>query len=395
MSSLSNLTVLSSEQATTLPYLTYRLAQDGVQVIRMENPRFGDPNRLVGDPLAGEERMNRYYLCINAGKKAISLNMAHPRGQEILDELLLKLNVDIFATNQMPNTYEKLGISPERLRKVKRDLIWVGLTGFGPNHPEAAYDPILQARGGLMELTGEPDGFPQVVGIPLPDMGTSEHAYGQIMKALYLREKTGEGSTIHLSMLESTTSWLTVAITLTASFGQKIERRGNTHTFFAPLTVLPTKDGFVYIAVGNDRQFKSLVSMPEFKHMDKPEYETNGGRIQDVKALNEGLVEGSRALTSEGLMASLRDLKVPCAKIQTIPEVVKDPLVQPNLLKSYDAKTGTMLTLAPPPCRTPFLEQSDYTLSFPPRFKEHNREVYGRLGLERGQLQALEADGVI
>ncbi|MBM3300611.1 MAG: CoA transferase, partial [Deltaproteobacteria bacterium] len=294
MELFSNLTLLSSEQATTLPYLTYRLAQDGINVIRLENPKIGDPNRMVGSPLPGEEKMNWYYLCINAGKKAISLNMSHPRGQELLANLIKKLNVDVFATNQMPNTYEKLGISPERLRAIKPDLIWIGLTGFGPNHPEAAYDPILQARGGLMELTGEPDQPPQVVGIPLPDMGTSEHAYGQLMKALYVREKTGQGSTIHMSMLSSTASWLTVPITLTASFGQKITRRGNTHQFFAPLTILPTKDGYLYIAVGNDRQWSAIVNLPEFQSLNKPEYATNAGRIADVKALNQGLADIAR-----------------------------------------------------------------------------------------------------
>lgn len=395
MDLFSSVTILSSEQATTLPYLTYRLAQDGVEVIRLENPQVGDPNRLVGEPLPGEERMNWYYLCINAGKKAISLNIGHPKGQEILAELIVKLNVDIFATNQMPTTYDKLGISPERLRTIKPDLIWVGLTGFGPDHAEAAYDPILQARGGLMELTGEPDQDPQVIGVPLPDMGTSEHAYGQIMKALYVREKTGQGSTIHVSMLASTTSWLTVPITLTASFGRTITRRGNTHQFFAPITVLPTADGYVYLAVGNDRQWKALASLPEFKSVDRPEYETNRGRIKDLKRLNERLAEASRSLDSEHLLAKMREIRVPCTKIQTIPEVINDPLVRPTLLKSLDERTGTKLTLAPPPVSTPFLQACENRLSFPPRFKEHNAEIYGRIGLEQTNLIELEKEGII
>lgn len=395
MDILSNLTILSSEQATTLPYLTYRLVQDGVQVIRLENPHAGDPNRLVGEPLPGEERMNWYYLCINAGKKAISLNIGHPRGQELLAELIVKLDVDVFATNQMPTTYEKLGISPERLRGIKPNLIWIGITGFGINHPEAAYDPILQARGGLMELTGEPDQDPQVVGVPLPDMGASEHAYGQLMKALYVREKTGEGSTIHISMLASTTSWLTVPVTLTASFNRKITRRGNTHQFFAPLTILPTSDGFVYLAVGNDRQFKAMANLPGFESLDKPEYATNQGRIKDVKRLNQMLVDITKKITSQDLLAKLREIRVPCTKIQSIPEVIEDPLIKPTLLKSHDPKTGTRLTLAPPPCSTPFLERNMNMLSFPPRFREHNPEIYGRLGLSDKDLEHLESEGVI
>ena len=221
--------VLSLEQATVLPYLTYRLAQDGVQVIRLENPQFGDPNRRVGDKVLDEEMMNTYFFHINAGKKDITLNLRHQKGQELLKKLITDLNIDIFATNQLPRNYQKLGIDYETLSEAKRDLIWLGITGFGPESNEAAYDPILQARSGLMEVTGEKDRPPLVIGVPLSDLGTSEQSYGQIMKALFRREKTGEGSRIYMSMFQSSVSWLTVAISMTATFGQEVTRRGNTH----------------------------------------------------------------------------------------------------------------------------------------------------------------------
>ena len=105
--------------------------------------------------------------------------------------------MDIFATNQLPKNYEKLAIDYNTLKRIKSDIIWLGVTGFGPESNEAAYDPILQARSGLMDLTGNPDADPFVLGIPLPDMGTSEHAYGLVMKALYTRQLTGEGTCIH------------------------------------------------------------------------------------------------------------------------------------------------------------------------------------------------------
>jgi crotonobetainyl-CoA:carnitine CoA-transferase CaiB-like acyl-CoA transferase len=242
MDLFKNLTVLSLEQATVLPYLTYRLAEDGMQVIRMEHPVYGDPNRLVGEKVLGEDRIYSYYLCINAGKKAITLNLTTPEGQEIFKFLIEKLKVDIFATNQLPRNYKKLGIDYKTVKGLKRNIIWIGLTGFGPDSNEAAYDPILQLRSGLTELTGEPDGDPQFLGIPLPDMGTSEHGYGLVMKALYRRSETAEGSCIHLSMLESSVSWLTVPITLSASFGKKITRRGSTHEFFCPASLFKTLD---------------------------------------------------------------------------------------------------------------------------------------------------------
>jgi len=396
MEPFRKLKVLSLEQATVLPYLTYRLAMDGMEVIRLEHPVYGDPNRLVGEDRLGEERMNTYYLCINAGKKAITLNLAEEEGKEILADLIRRLDIDIFATNQLPRNYEKLGIDYPRLREIKDDIIWLGVTGFGPQSNEAAYDPILQARGGLMELTGEPDGPPQVLGIPLPDMGASEHAYGLIMKALYLREVTGKGSRIDLSMLESTVSWLTVPIPMTCTFGKRITRRGNTHEFFAPVSVYETKDGYVYIAVGNDRQWAAITELEPFKELKDPEWERNEGRIRRVRELNERINRITRTLTTQELLEMFRRITVPISKIQSIEEVAEDPLIRPRLLKSRDDRTGLEITLAPPPYRTDYLEGQGGRLSFPPRFGEHNDVVYGQwLGYSKEKMESLKSRGIL
>jgi crotonobetainyl-CoA:carnitine CoA-transferase CaiB-like acyl-CoA transferase len=390
------MTILSLEQATTLPYLTYRLVQDGMNVIRVEHPIYGDPNRMIGENYLKEERMHCYYLCINSGKKAITLNLAEGKGKEIFRDLIVKLKVDVFATNQLPRNYAKLGIDYDTVKGIKSDVIWLGITGFGPDSNEAAYEPILEARSGLMDLTGEPDGEPQSLGIPLADMGTGEHAYGLLMKALFKRERTGEGSRIDISMLESATSWLTVATTLTATFSEKVTRSGNTHQFFAPVSVFKTKNGYVYIAVGNNRQWKAFASLPRFQFLDKPEYEKNEGRIYDVVNLNKSIREIFETLTSEELIEQFNEIGLPISKINTIPEVLDDPLVKRRLLKSRDSKSGLELTLAPPPFVTPFLNESNNTISFPPRFGEHNREIYcDILGYSEGDVAKFKEQGVI
>jgi crotonobetainyl-CoA:carnitine CoA-transferase CaiB-like acyl-CoA transferase len=396
MDFLKNITVLSLEQATVVPYLTYRLAQDGMDVIRLEHPVYGDPNRMIGENVLGEKRMNAYYLCINAGKKALTLNLAESDGQHIFDQLIQELDVDIFITNQLPKNYQKLGVDFERLKSIKKDIIWLGVTGFGPNSNEGAYDPILQARSGLMDLTGEPDSDPQVLGIPLPDMGTSEHAYGLIMKALLKRQYTGEGSRIDLSMFESSVSWLTVPITLTASFGKKITRRGNTHEFFCPVSVYQTKNGFIYLAVGNDRQWKTLVSQAAFKTLDKPEYEKNAGRIEDVDNLNDAMNAITKQMLSEDLMDLLHSITVPVSKIKSLEDVIQDPLVSQQLLFAKDPITSQRITLAPPPIVTSYLENSDGELSFPPRFGQHNKEIYTQdLGYGDKEIEDFKNRGVI
>jgi len=396
MDAFKNLTILSLEHAPVLPYLTFRLAQDGMQVYRLEHPVYGDPNRLIGENVLKEDRMNTYFLCINAGKKALSLDLADPEGQKIFQGLIRKLKIDIFATNQLPRNYKKLGIDYESMKALRPDIIWVGLTGFGPDSNEAAYDPILQARSGLMELTGEAKGDPQVLGIPLPDMGTSVHGYGEIMKALFKRQATGEGSCINISMFESSVSWLTVPITMTAAFKKTITRRGNTHEFFCPVSVYRTKDGFAYIAVGNDRQWKSMVGEPLFKSLDKPEYEKNAGRIKDVENLNKAINAITEKVPTDELIALFNRITLPISKIQTIPELLMDPLVERRLLYSEDPKTGLKLTLAPAPTMTPYLEEIHHQLSFPPRFGEQNQEIYGNLlGYSDADLARLKEKKVI
>jgi len=396
MDFFKNITVLSLEQATVVPYLTYRLAQDGMDVIRLEHPVYGDPNRMIGEDVLGEKRMNAYYLCINAGKKGLTLNLADPDGQHIFNQLIQELDVDIFITNQLPKNYQKLGVDFEHLKNIKKDIIWLGVTGFGPDSNEGAYDPILQARSGLMDLTGQPDGDPQVLGIPLPDMGTSEHAYGLIMKALLKRQYTGEGSRIDLSMFESSVSWLTVPITLTASFGKKITRRGNTHEFFCPVSVYQTRNGFVYLAVGNDRQWKALVSQDAFKTLDKPEYEKNAGRIKDVENLNDAMNAITKQMLSEDLMELLHAITVPVSKIKSLEDVIQDPLVGKQLLFAKDPVTSQKITLAPPPSVTSYLENSDGELSFPPRFGQHNTEIYAQdLGYGDEEIEDFKNRGVI
>jgi len=396
MDLFNKITVLSLEQATVLPYLTYRLAHDGMEVVRMEHPVYGDPNRQIGENVLGEERMNAYFLCINAGKKALTLNLADPKGQKLFASLIRELQVDVFATNQLPRNYEKLGIDYESLRALKPDIIWLGVTGFGPESNEAAYDPILQARSGLMELTGEADGAPQVLGIPLPDMGTSEHCYGLLMKALFKRQATGEGSRIDMSMFESSVSWMTVPITLTDLLGKQITRRGNTHEFFCPVSVYPTRNGFVYIAVGNNRQWQAMVEQDMFKSLDRPEYKKNAGRIKDVDNLNRAIEEITKDRTSEELIELFRSLTIPISKIHTVREVIADPLVSKRLLYAEDPVTKTKLTLPPPPNMTPYLEEHHRRLSFPPRFGEHNEDIYcGRLGHSETELKQWKEGKVI
>jgi crotonobetainyl-CoA:carnitine CoA-transferase CaiB-like acyl-CoA transferase len=394
----SSLTVLSLEQAMTLPYLTLRLAEEGMRVIRVENPSFGDPNRYVGSevipaPDGGfETGMCSYYLPNNLGKMAITLNLAQERGQRVLWRLIRELPVDIFTTNQRPRSYAKLGIDYKTLRQLKPDLIWVGITGFGPDHDEAAYDPILQAKAGFMSLTGDPQSNPTVFGLPMVDLGAGEHAYGQIMKSLYRRETEGTGSRLDISMFQSAVSWLVSPVMMSRSFRETVTRTGNTHPFFAPVSVYPTQDGYVYFAVGNDRQWGALTQLAGFEGLAREAYARNAGRIKDKNVINQMIAEISAQTTTDWMIEAFNQAGIPISKVNSIEEVCEEDLVREKLVNATDPRTGTDISIAPPPVISEYLQENELTLDFPPRMGEHNAEIYGGVGLD---VDELSKDGII
>jgi len=387
---LSGVTVLSLEQATTLPFLTYRLACDGARVIRVEHAARPDPNRFVGHDVLAEPAMRSYFLPNNCGKEAITLNLDHPDGQALLRALIVKLPVDVFACNQRTRSYARLGIEPERLLAVKSDLIWLGITGFGPEHDEAAYDPVLQARAGFMDLTGDAGGPPTVFGLPMVDLGAAEHGYSEVVKALYRRATTGEGARIDVSMLRSAVSWMVAPITLAGSLGERVTRKGNRHQFFAPVAVHRTRDGHVYLAVGNDQQWAALTALSGFAGLARPEYAANAGRIADVDRLDRALADCFADLGTAEALESLRRAGVPVSRVSTLADVAADPLVAERLVQVTDPRSGLRLALPAPPVGEPPV------LSFPPRLGEHNEKIYvDALGLTPERLAELRRRQIV
>jgi formyl-CoA transferase len=394
MELFSSLTVLSMEQATTLPFLTLRLAQEGMRIIRLESPPRGDPNRWVGSEVLPDSQgtgfengMNAYYLPNNLGKQAITLNLKTTEGQALLHRLVKELPVDIFATNQRPRSYTKLGIDYDTLAALRPDLIWVGITGFGPDHDEAAYDPILQARAGFMELTGEADRDPMVFGLPMVDLGAAENAYGQVMKALFRRAKTGEGKRLDISMFQSAVSWMVSPVMLTRSFGEEVSRRGNIHQFFAPVNVYPTSDGYIYLALGTDGQWQALTQLPGFAGLARPDYDHNAGRIADVKILNQEMAAITATRTTAELMKAFQQAGIPVSKVNRIEDVCLDPLVAEIMVSARDPRTGVEINIAPPAVISDYLREQEMELSFPPRLGEHNDDIFGALGCDGDDLR--------
>src|SRR3974390_948827 len=278
-------TVLSMEQALSLPSATLRFAQLGWRVIRIEATNVdkglpGDPNRYIGSRVIDDDRRS-YFIAPNVGKEAIALNLKQPRGQEILRRLITALNVDVFCCNTLPSRYASLGIDYKTLSAVKPDLIWAGISAMGPDYPDApGYDPVIQAMCGYMEVTGDPDGTPTVMGLPIIDLKAGDEVYANVLLALLERETTGRGKAINISMLQAAASWLITVLPL-IDFGcepNEITRAGNRHRKFIPTSVYPAADGFVYLAIGSDVQWKRLTDSPKFACIANSVRTTNEGR---------------------------------------------------------------------------------------------------------------------
>jgi formyl-CoA transferase len=228
------------------------------------------------------------------------------------------------------------------------------------------------------------------------DIGAGEHAYGQIMKALLERHITGEGKRIDISLFESAISWTATHLPVSLTCGIEVTRRGNTHQFFAPVSLFETRDGYVYLGVGNDRQWKTLIQLSEFRHLDQPEYRTNRGRMEDSPHLVTEIAGVAARKTSQEILDLIQGAGLVAGATRTLRELEQDPLVQKRFIRARDPKTKKEIILASPPVETAFLETSGYRLSFPPRLGEHNQRILEEeLDFHPKEIRSLESRRIV
>jgi crotonobetainyl-CoA:carnitine CoA-transferase CaiB-like acyl-CoA transferase len=391
-------TVLSLEQALSLPSATLRFAQLGWRVIRIEATPAGaglpgDPNRYIGARVADDDRRS-YFIAPNAGKEAIALNLKDARGREALHRIIRALDVDVFCCNTVPSRYRQLGIDYGALAAVKPDLIWAGISAMGPQYPEApGYDPVIQAMCGYMEVTGDPKGPPTVMGLPVIDLKAGDEVYANVMLALLERAETGRGKEIHVSMLQAAASWLITVLPL-IDFGceqSEITRAGNEHRKFIPTNVYPARDGFVYLAIGSDLQWKRLTGCPRFAGVANAARATNEGRHREREAIHREMAAVTAQCPVEELLADLRAASIPATRIFDIRQVRGLPQLRERLTRTA-MPDGRAVRMQPMAVDVPGARGE---LPFPPKYGADTRRVLGEAGYAAGELDALASDGVI
>jgi crotonobetainyl-CoA:carnitine CoA-transferase CaiB-like acyl-CoA transferase len=391
-------TVLSLEQALSLPYATLRFAQLGWRVIRIESTPSGaglpgDPNRYIGSRIADDDRRS-YFIAPNVGKEAIALNLKDARGQEVLKRLIRTLEVDVFCCNTVPSRYKALGIDYTTLAAVKPDLIWAGISAMGPQVPNApGYDPVIQAMAGYMEVTGDPKGPPMLTGIPVIDLKAGDEVYANVMLALLDRHESGRGRQIDVSMLQAAASWLITVLPL-IDFGcepDEITRSGNEHRKFIPTNVYPATDGFIYMAIGSDVQWQRLTASAKFAGVANEVRKTNEGRHREREAIQRDMAAATSRYAMEELLADLRAATIPATRILDIRQVRELPQLREKLTRTMmpDAHVVHMQPMAVD------LEDACTELAFPPGYGADTRDVLAEAGYAGADMDALADSGVI
>jgi crotonobetainyl-CoA:carnitine CoA-transferase CaiB-like acyl-CoA transferase len=370
---LSDVRVLDLSRVLAGPFATMLLGDLGADVIKVEQPGRGDDTRHWGPPFAGGE--SAYFLAINRNKRSITADLKHP--QDVRRVLKLASKADIIIENFRRGTQKALGIDYDSVRSRNQRIIYCSISSFGPGRDEnqPGYDFLIQARGGVMGITGHPDGEPTKVGVAVVDMICGLYAANAILAAVHARAKTGHGCYIEVPLYESQVSWLTNRAQAFLISGKDPGRLGNTHPSIMPYETFHAGDKMIAVAVGNDLQFRVLCKVIEHQELaNDKRFEQNPDRVKNRDELGKILSTEFAKQPAHYWITRLQAAGVPCGPVSSLAEVFSDPhLLSSGLVQEiHHPIAGKLRTVASPilidgerlPIRRP-----------PPTLGQHDREV--------------------
>ena len=379
MTPLDDITVLDFSRVLAGPYCTMQLADLGARVIKIEQPGKGDDTRAWGPPFINGE--SAYFLSVNRNKESVALDLKAASTRPVLDALFAR--TDVVVENFRPGTMDRLGLGYSAIAAAHPRIIYCSISGFGQSGPrsiEPGYDAMMQAEGGLMSITGPPEGSAYRVGVAIGDIATGMFAVQGILAALLARARTGRGQRVDIAMLDAVTSLLSYQASSAFATGTTPVRMGNRHPSIAPYDTFTTADGEFVLSVGNDDQFRRMCAV-----LDAPwlatdrRFASNADRVLNSEALRRELSGLLQRWTRDRLLKALTAAGVPCGAVRSVTEALADPqlaareMIVPLQHVTAGAITvlGTPLKLSDTPAavRTP-----------PPALGQHTEAVLRELG---------------
>jgi crotonobetainyl-CoA:carnitine CoA-transferase CaiB-like acyl-CoA transferase len=388
---LAGLKVLDLTEHMAGPFCTMILADMGAEVVKLERPGKGDSVRAWGD---GSER-NPYFRYINRNKKGITLDYKKPEGAALF--LRLVKGSDVLVENYRPNVMPRAGLGYDDLHQLNPGLIYAQLSGLGYDGPYAGrggFDLIAQGMGGIMHVTGEPDGPPTSVGLPICDLGTGMWAVQGILAALYERQRTGKGRLVECSLLETAIGFSSWTSAQWLADHEEPVRQGSRHRQNAPYQRMKTKDGYLMIGAAGEaiwQRCAEALGHPEWSQ--DPRFATNRARMSNRAALEAVIEDVLATATTDDWVGVLENAGVPCGPVYNYTQLFADPQVSHRGLVQYarDLELGEVSHI-----RTPIkIGEEIQVRTVAPKLGQHNAEIFGRLGLTAADLARLRERGVV
>lgn len=391
---LEDIKVLDLSRVYAGPGGSMILGDLGADVVRIESPKGTDSMRDWVPFVDGE---STYYMCANRNKRSITLNLKHETGKKLL--LKMVKDADVVLENFMTGTLARMGLGYEELKKANPKIILCSVTGYGQTGPfsnEPGFDPVIQAIGGIMDVTGFPNGEATRVGLPVVDIMTSQYVAISIISAIRLRDHTEKGQHIDISLLDVQLSSLANAASSYLNTGAISERIGNSHSYIVPYQVFQCKDRPLMVCAGNDRLYKKLCHvLGNSEWAENEKYITNNKRIENRDELTGKIQEIFHEKTADQWFNLLSEAGVPSGPVNNIEQVFEHPQVKAReTVEELEHPTLGKVKMVKSPLRFSGLEIE--TKNHPPLLGEHTDEYLEReLGLNKSEIASLKVEGVI
>ena len=394
---LDGVSVLDASRVLAGPFCGMQLADLGADVVKVERPDGGDQTRGWAPPTYGDSDVGSYYCSANRNKRSVTLNLGTEEGKELFRDLAER--ADVLLHNFRVGTMERWGLDYATLRETNPGLVYCAISGYGewgPDRDRPAYDLVLQAEGGMMSITGEPDGQPVRVGVAITDLVTGLYASQSILSALLERELgSGEGQKLDLSLLDSATALNTYAATEYFATGEPPTRLGGKIGNIVPYQVFETADGYAAIAVPSEHLWpKFCTALGREELTDDERFETNADRVTNRETLEPMLEADVAEYDTDEVVSLMREHDVPATAINDMADVYDLPQVKARGMRA-SVEHPSAGTIEMPGVPMHFSRTPAEIRRHPPELGEHTEAVLAELGYDEEAVARLHEDGVV